>query len=77
MSSMHRTTIYLDGGLHERIRALAAAEGATQAEIIRKALLAYAAGSERPPRSIGLGASGREDLSERAEDLLAGMGEDP
>jgi predicted transcriptional regulator len=72
---MHRTTIYLDEALHERVRQLADASGRTQAAVIRDAVLAYTTGGQRPS-SIGLGQSGRGDLSEQAEELLEGFGED-
>lgn len=74
---MHKTTIYLDEPTHQRIRQLAEATGRTQAAIIREALAAYARRPRRQPRCVGLGASGRGDLSERAEELLGGFGEDP
>ena len=74
---MHKTTIYLDERIYRLIRAKAEAARTTQAAVIREALEAYVGGrgSLRRPRSIGLGA-GASDLSERAEDLLAGMGDD-
>ena len=74
--SMHKTTIYLDDPLYRRIRRLARASGRTQASIIREALARYTTGANPRPRSIGLGSSGAGDLSERAEELLNGMGED-
>lgn len=76
MSSMHKTTIYLDDELYRRVRRLSASTGRTQADIIREAVRAYQVEPLRRPRSIGLGASGEGDLSERAEELLAGMGEE-
>jgi len=44
--------------------------------LIREAVAEYNArhATRRTPRSIGRFASGRRDLSERAEDLLGGMG---
>ncbi len=77
MSSMHKTTIYLDEKIYEKIRRLAHATGRTQAMIIREALVAYQAGGKRRlPSSIGAGASGTPDLSDRAEELLEGFGEE-
>ena len=76
MSRMHKTTIYLDEEAYARIRRIAEATGRTQAAVIREALAAYTGGGgPRRPRSIGMGA-GTGDLSDRAEDLLEGMGED-
>ena len=77
INSMHKTTIYLDQRLYLRIHRLADARGVTQAAIIREALAAYTAGGARRPRSVGLGRSGVRNLSEHAEDLLRGFGEDP
>jgi hypothetical protein len=75
---MRRTTVYLDDHTHERLQRLAEASGRTQAAVIREAIAVYSStrGSRRVPRSIGLGTSGRADLSERAEELLEGFGED-
>jgi len=72
---MHKTTIYLDEGLLRKVRRLADASGRSQAEIIREALVAYTGGKRKRPRSIGVGRGG-PDLSERAEALLEGFGED-
>ncbi len=71
---MHKTTIYLDEETHRRLRRLAEASRTTQAAILREALLAFTGGKTKKPRSVGLGRSGRGDLSARAEELLAGMG---
>jgi predicted transcriptional regulator len=74
--STRRTTVYLDEADYRRIKALAHAEGRTAAELVREAVSEYArrrAGTARP-RSLGAGRSGRDDLSERTEELLAGMG---
>ena len=75
MACMRKTTIYLDDHLYRTVCRCAEAAGRTQASVIREAILAYTAGPARL-RSIGLGKSGRGDLSERAEDLLRGMGEE-
>jgi predicted transcriptional regulator len=70
--------VYLNAGDHRRLKALAAAEGRPTAELIREAIAEYV--RRRAPRaapaSIGTGRSGRSDLAERSEDLLAGFGED-
>jgi len=72
---MHKTTLYLDDATYERIRRRAEASGTTQASIIREALAAFLGESMPRPSSIGMGDSGSGDLSERAEELLEGMGE--
>jgi hypothetical protein len=73
---MHKTTVYLDEELHRTLRRLADATGRTQAQIIREAVVAYTGkGRRRRPRSIGMGHGG-PDLSDRADALLEGLGED-
>ena len=74
---MKRTTVYLDDHTLERLQRLSEASGKTQAAVIREAIAIYstARGSRRPPRSVGMGASGSGDVSERAEDLLEGFGQ--
>lgn len=75
-SSMRKTTMYLDEPTYERLRQVADATGRTQAHLIRDAIEQYVFGKRSgTPRSIGLG-SGPADLSERADELLAGMGEE-
>lgn len=77
MVDMHKTTVYLDDRVFRKLRSLAEATGRPQAVLIREALARYAASpAKRPPRSIGLGRSGTRDLSDRAEDLLKGFGEE-
>jgi predicted transcriptional regulator len=79
MSRMHKTTLYLEESLYERLIRLAEERGVTQALIIREALAAYTTGQRKRPRSLGLGHSGRKakgQLSERAEELLGGLGEE-
>ena len=76
MSTM-KTTVYLDPADYRRLKALAAADGRSAAELIRAAVSEYASrrASGRLPRSLGAGCSGDGQLSERAEDLLQGMGD--
>ena len=73
-----KTTVYLNAGDYRRLKQLAQAEGRTAAELVREAVSEYARRRAAParPRSIGAGRSGRSDLSERAEELLAGIGRD-
>lgn len=76
--SMVKTTVYLNKGDYRRLKALAKEAGRPVAELVREAVAEYAArhGPAARPSSIGVGRSGRGDLSECAEDLLGGMGED-
>jgi hypothetical protein len=71
-----KTTVYLDAGDYRRLKALARATGCTTAQLVREAVAEYArrhAPSARP-KSLGAGHSGRNDLGERAEELLRDMG---
>jgi len=75
MPPTQKTTIYLDAADYRRLKAIARARGVPPAQLVREAVARYAA-SEAPlprARSIGAGASRRRDLSERAEELLAGL----
>ena len=74
---MEKTTVYLDSGDYRRLKALAKETGRPVAALIREAVAEYAArqGVAARPSSIGIGHSGRSDLSECAEDLLGGMGD--
>jgi hypothetical protein len=76
MSESAKTTVYLDPADYRRLKALAKAQGRPAAELVREAVAAYARKHAAPvlPSSIGAGSSGRPDLSERAEQLLEGMG---
>ena len=72
-----KTTVYLNAADYRRIKAMAADEGRSAAELVREAVAVYAARStERPwPRSIGMGDSGIPDLAERYEEFMDGFGE--
>ena len=71
-----KTTVYLLEADYRRLKAIARRENRTAAELVREAVGEYTArrGRGRKPRSLGVGRSGRGDLSERAEELLTGMG---
>jgi len=71
-----KTTVYLDPANYRRLQQLARQRGTTAASLVREAVAAYAAreAPARRPRSVGIGRSGRGDLSERADELLTGMG---
>jgi hypothetical protein len=76
MSETLKTTVYLNGSDYRRLKALARERDVTAADLVREAVAEYA--RKHAPRrragSVGSGRSGRHDLSEKAEDLLAGMG---
>ena len=76
MSTLSKTTLYLPQADYRTLKALARRQGRPAAELVREAVAEYTRrhGGRRRPRSLGAGASGRDDLSERAEDLLEGMG---
>jgi hypothetical protein len=71
-----KTTVYLDAAEYRRLKALAAREGRSAAELIRAAVSEYARARTEPrlPRSLGIAASGDGTLSERSEELLHGLG---
>ena len=73
-----KTTVYLDATDYRRLKALASADGRSAAELIRAAVSEYARrrAPGRLPRSLGVVRSGDGQLSERAENLLKGMGEE-
>jgi hypothetical protein len=77
MSSVVRTTVYLDAEAYRRLQRLAERRGKPAAELIREAVSEYAlrAAPAQRPASIGSGRSGRRDLAERADELLDGFGE--
>ncbi len=74
---MEKTTVYLDKGDYRRLKVLAKEAGRPVAELVREAVAQYAArhAAAARPSSIGIGRSGRDDLSEGVEDLLGEMGE--
>jgi len=76
MSETTKTTVYLDADVYRRLKALAAQGGRTAAELVREAVAVYAEQHTRgaAARSVGAGHSAHGDLSERAEELLKGMG---
>jgi|APLak6261679142_1056127.scaffolds.fasta_scaffold00054_55 predicted transcriptional regulator len=74
MVCMHKTTLYLDDALYLLLQREADERGTTQALVVREALAAYVVRRKPKAKSVGLGRSGRGDLSVRADKLLAGMG---
>lgn len=77
MSSV-KTTVYLDAADYRRLKALAAAERRSAAELIRAAVSEYvlARSPGRLPASLGAARSGDGSLSERTEELLTELGRD-
>ena len=75
MSDRIKTTVYLSAAEYRLLQAQARGEKRPAAELVREAVAEYTARrGRRRPRSLGAGHSGRSDLSERAEALLAGLG---
>lgn len=71
----YKTTLYLDSDDYRKLKALAHAKGKPAAALVREAIAEYTARHAVPrPRAFGAVRSGRSDLSERAEELLTGMG---
>lgn len=72
LAYVRRTTVKIPDDLDARLRHEAQRRGVTIAEISREALEAYLGGSSR--RRLGAaaaGRSGRSDVSERIEEILA------
>jgi hypothetical protein len=76
MPHVQKTTVYLDADDYRRLKSIARAKGRTPASLVREAVAEYAVREmhKRRPRSLGAGRSRLGDLSERAEELLAGLG---
>jgi len=66
---MKRTTVKIPNELDTRLRHEARRRGVQLSVVVREAIEAYV-GSRRL-RSIGAGRSGRSDISERIEEILA------
>jgi plasmid stability protein len=71
--TMERATITLPGSLARRLRIEAQVTGRSLSAVARDALEAYLGSDESPPLPsfAAAGASGRHDVSERAEELIA------
>jgi hypothetical protein len=70
--------VYLDFTHYRALKRIAARDGRAPAELVREAVAEYAARHlpRRRPKSVGAFSSGRHDIGERAEELLAGIGAD-
>ena len=75
MKGFQKTTVYLDPDDYRRLKAIGKRLGQPPASLVREAVSRFARGSRRriKPRSLGIGRSGRKDLSERSEALLKGL----
>jgi hypothetical protein len=71
-----KTTVYLTSDLKRSLAAEAARSGRSEAELIREAISAAAAGWGRPRPRGGLYRSGDPSLSEHVDDALSGFGSD-
>jgi predicted transcriptional regulator len=69
---MTKTTLYLDETTMLSLKELARSQGRHQSVLIREAIDAYLEGQSRPAaKGIGGYRSGRRDIGERVEELLA------
>lgn len=69
-----KTTIYLDEGQDRATKAIARAEGRSQADVIRDAIDQYVEGAWVRPLSIGVGRSGGGSVAESKREWLKGFG---
>jgi len=76
MNGTQKTTVYLYADDYRRLKGLGRGRGEKAATLVREAVAEYVArhAPVRRPKSLGKFSSGRPDLGERAEDLLAGLG---
>jgi plasmid stability protein len=78
MYGMRRTTIYLPEELKAALERTAAAQGRSEAEVVRGALTAATVDHAHPKPRLPLFDSGDATLAERVDDVLAaGFGLDP
>jgi len=73
LAYVQRTTVKLSDELDARLRHEAERRGTTVSELTREAIEAHLGGPRARRRLLaaGAGASGRHDISERIEELLA------
>lgn len=72
LAYMQRTTVKLPDDLDARLRNEAKRRGVTIADVTREALAAHlGTGSRRRLDAAAAGRSGRSDVSERIEEILA------
>ncbi|WP_109775508.1 ribbon-helix-helix protein, CopG family [Quadrisphaera granulorum] len=71
LAYVRRTTLKLSDELDARLRYEAQRRGVTIAEVTREALEAHLGGPTRRLGAAAAGRSGRDDVSERIEEILA------
>jgi predicted transcriptional regulator len=73
---MDKTTLYLDSEHYRRLKRVAFRRRVAPAALVREAIAEYVNRYDtvRVARSVGAARSGRADIGERAEELLAGFG---
>jgi len=76
MYGMTKTTIYLPEELKAKLERAAAETGRSEADIIREGILLAVARCAPPQPRIPLFVSNDPDLAARADEYLAGFGED-
>lgn len=74
--STYKTTVYIGEGDYRHLKAIARAQGRPAAALVREAVAEYTArhAASVRPSSIGAWRSGRSDLAENVDSLLADMG---
>jgi hypothetical protein len=76
MYGMKRTTVYLPDDLKTALERTAVAQGRSEAEVVRSALVSVTAAHSYPRPRLPLFASGDATLAERVDEELAhGFGE--
>ena len=76
MYGVKRTTVYLPDDLKAALERTAAAQGKSEAEVVRLALVEATAAHESPVPRVPLFESGDPTLAERVDELLSdGFGE--
>ena len=75
MPRVQKTTVYLGDADYRRLKAIARELGRPPAALVREAVAEFARkhAVRKKLRFVGVGRSGRSDISERAEELLSGM----
>jgi predicted transcriptional regulator len=68
---MKRTTVKLPDRLDAALRHEAERRGMTVSELTREAIESHLGGGRRRLRAAGSGRSGRDDVSDRIEEILA------
>ena len=74
MYAMKRTTVFLDPALERQLKQLAQRTGKSFAQCVREAVAAYVAAPPGKrftlPSWVGMGDSGRTDISSHVDDFL-------